>query len=97
MHKAGMRMLLYSACSHYLCTGQCKNAFPQLYSVVITERTAKKFFGKEKNVIGKTVRVDNKQDYVITGVLKDLPENSTLQFEWLAPYEINLVENKPGK
>ena len=56
--------------------------------LVITEKTAKKFFGNDKNVIGKTVRVDNKQDYVITGVLKDIPENSSLQFEWLAPFQI---------
>ena len=68
--------------------GNAKNAFSQLYSLVITEKTAKKFFGNEKNIIGRTVRVDNKQDYVITGVLKDIPENSSLQFEWVAPFQI---------
>jgi len=68
--------------------GNPKTAFAQLYSLVITEKTAKKFFGNEKNVIGKTVRVDNKQDYVITGVLKDIPENSSLRFEWVAPFQI---------
>jgi putative ABC transport system permease protein len=68
--------------------GNAKSAFTQLYSIVITEKTAKKFFGNDKNVLGKTVRANNKQDYVVTGVLKDLPENSTLQFEWLAPFEI---------
>ena len=68
--------------------GNAKTAFTQLYSLVITEKTAKKFFGDAKNVIGKTVRVDNKHDYVVTGVLKDIPENSSLQFEWVAPFEI---------
>jgi hypothetical protein len=34
------------------------------------------------------VRADNKQDYVITGVLKDIPENSSMQFEWVAPFQI---------
>ena len=56
--------------------------------MVVTEKTAKKFFGNDKNVIGKTVRVDNKQDYVITGVIKDIPQNSTVQFEWVAPFQI---------
>ncbi|HEX8676714.1 MAG TPA: FtsX-like permease family protein, partial [Segetibacter sp.] len=28
------------------------------------------------------------QDYVVSGVLKDLPENSSLQFEWLSPFEL---------
>jgi predicted permease len=67
--------------------GDAQHAFAQLHSIVITEKTAKKFFGEEKNVMGKNVRVDNKQDYVVAGVLKDLPVNSSLQFEWLEPFE----------
>lgn len=68
--------------------GNIKTVFAQRNSLVITQKTAKKFFGNEKNVVGKTVRVDNKQDYVITGVLKDIPQNSSLQFDWAAPFEI---------
>ena len=68
--------------------GNASSAFKQLYSIVITEKTAKKFFGNEKNIIGKTVRIDNKQDYVVTGVLKDIPTNSSLNFEWVAPFQI---------
>ena len=75
--------------------GNASNAFAQLHSIVITEKTANKFFGDEKNAVGKTVRMDNKQDYVVTGVLKDLPENSSIQFEWLAPFKIWLDDN-PG-
>ncbi|HTE13247.1 MAG TPA: ABC transporter permease, partial [Chitinophagaceae bacterium] len=74
--------------------GNAETAFRQLYSLVITERTAKKFFGDDKNVLGKMVRLDNKQDFVVTGVLKDLPENATLQFEWLAPYETNILQRQ---
>ncbi len=68
--------------------GNAKNAFSQLHSLVVTQKTAKKFFGTDKDIVGKSVRVDNKQDYVITGVLKDIPENSSLQFEWVAPFKI---------
>jgi predicted permease len=66
------------------------NGFGELYSIVITEKTSKKFFGNEpyKKVIGRTVRVDNQQDYVVTGILKDIPTNSSLQFEWLMPFKI---------
>ena len=74
--------------------GNAQTAFAQLYSMVVTEATARKFFGEEKNIIGKTVRVDNKQDYVITGIIKDLPKNSTIQFEWVAPYQIWWNENR---
>ena len=73
--------------------GNATNAFDQLHSIVITEKTAKKFFGDEKNIIGKTIKVDNKQDYIVTGVLKDLPNNSSLQFEWLMPFKLYLDQN----
>ncbi|MEO8112580.1 MAG: ABC transporter permease, partial [Ginsengibacter sp.] len=68
--------------------GNAGSAFAQLHSIVLTQKTAKKFFGNEKNMLGKTVRMDNKQDYVVSGILQDLPENSTLQFEWLAPFKV---------
>jgi predicted permease len=62
--------------------------------MVITQSTAKRFFGDEKNVIGKTVRVDNKQDYVVSGVILDIPKSSTIQFEWVAPFQVWWNENK---
>ena len=79
---------LFNMFTFHFVQGNAKNPFPQLYSLVITESTSKKFFGDEKDVTGKKVRVDNSQDYIISGVIKDLPENSTLQFEWLASWEI---------
>ena len=75
--------------------GNAKSAFEQLHSIVITQKAARKFFGNENNVMGKTVRVDSKQDYVITGVIKDIPENASLQFEWLMPFNIFFQQN-PG-
>ncbi len=74
--------------------GNARQPFSQRYSIVITQQTAKKFFGKEAGVVGKTVRVDNKQDYVVTGVIKDIPQNSSLQFEWAAPFDI-MYEQSP--
>ncbi len=79
---------LFSMFTFPFAEGNAVSAFTQLHSMVITQKTAKKFFGTDKDVVGKKVRVDNKQDYVITGVLKDIPENSTLQFEWISPFRI---------
>jgi len=85
---------LFSMFTFPFVEGDAKTAFKELHSMVITQSTAKKFFGNETNVIGKTVRVDNKQDYVITGVIKDIPKNSTVQFEWASPFQIWWDENK---
>ncbi|HUB62049.1 MAG TPA: ABC transporter permease, partial [Puia sp.] len=70
--------------------GDPNNPFPQLYSLVISESEAHKLFGTDKDIVGKVIRVDTARDYVISGVVKDQPENSSLQFEYLAPYEIIL-------
>jgi predicted permease len=79
---------LFSMFSFPFLEGNPATVFAQLHSMVITQKTAKKFFGTDRNVIGKTVRVDNKQDYVITGLLKDIPKNSSLKFEWVAPFQV---------
>lgn len=67
--------------------GKADNAFAQLHSLVISEKMAKKFYGST-DVVGKTLKVNNKEDYVITGVIKDLPKNVSFKFEWLAPFKI---------
>ncbi len=85
---------LFSMFTLTFVRGNARTAFAQLHSLVITESTAKKFFGEDKNVMGRKLVVDNKQPYIISGVLKDLPANSTLQFEWLAPYEITLLADR---
>lgn len=49
-------------------------------TMVITEETARKYFGDE-NPIGKTIRVGNEYDYLITAVIKDMPDNSHFTFD----------------
>jgi putative ABC transport system permease protein len=66
--------------------GQEANAFHQLHSLVINETMSKKFFG-HGDPTGKTLRMNNEQDFVVTAVFKDLPKNSSFQFQWLAPME----------
>ncbi len=73
--------------------GNAKTAFTQLHSLVISETMANKFFGGG-NIIGKTLKVDNKEDYAITGVFKDLPKNVSFNFEWLANFKIYEDQNK---
>jgi len=73
--------------------GNAATAFSQLNSVVISEKMANKFFNTT-DVLGKSIKVNNKEDYIISGVIKDLPENVTLKFEWLAPFKNYEDQNK---
>jgi len=68
--------------------GNAATAFAQVHSVVITQKMVKKLFGNDYNVIGKSVQVDGKQSYIVSGVIKDLPANSSIQFEWLIPFKV---------
>lgn len=74
--------------------GNAKSAFTQPNSLVITEKTAKKFFGQVSNVIGKTVKINNKDNFVVTGLIKDFPQNTSLQFEWVAPFD-TYIKTRP--
>ncbi|UCC38600.1 MAG: ABC transporter permease, partial [Candidatus Aminicenantes bacterium] len=55
-------------------------------SIVISERMAKKYFDRQ-DPMGKILHVDNQLDFVITGILKNVPANSHLQFDFLVPFE----------
>jgi len=74
--------------------GNKEQAFKQLHSIVISEKMAKKFFGDSKEITGKSLKIDNKEEYIVTGVIKDLPENSTIKFDWLAPFTIYRDRNE---
>ncbi|GAB3907447.1 ABC transporter permease [Mucilaginibacter boryungensis] len=78
---------LFSMFTMPFVQGNASRVLTQPHSMVITESAAKKFFGSQANVVGQTIKVDNKQDYVIEGVVKDNPANSTFQFEWVMPFQ----------
>src|SRR5215213_8879541 len=58
-----------------MIAGNPKKALSEPNAVVITESIARKYF-KGTNVLGQVLRFDNKTDYKITGVIKDVPDNS---------------------
>lgn len=68
-----------------LLEGNAATALQDPYSIVLTASTARALFGNT-NPLGKTIRYDNKHDLRVTGLLKDLPANSTLQFKFLVPF-----------
>jgi putative ABC transport system permease protein len=69
-----------------LVHGDPRTALVEPSSVVLTESTAKRYFGSE-NPMGKTLRYDNKVDLLVTGVMRDVPSNSHVQFSMLGSME----------
>lgn len=70
--------------SFALLKGDRATALQRPDAVLITEDMAKKYFGNE-NAIGKTLRKDNKDNVVVTGILANIPSNSHLQFDFILP------------
>ncbi len=68
--------------------GDKKTSLDQIHSIIITRSIAEKLFGN-RDAIGKTIRmnVNGGTDYVVTGVLDDVPSNSHFTFKLIIPFE----------
>jgi len=73
-----------------LVKGNIDQVLKDPYSIVLTESLAKALFGGA-DPIGRTVKMDNQSNLVVTGVLKDIPENSSLTFDFLVPFTLNIA------
>lgn len=67
--------------------GNLKNVLSNINGIVIDQKTAKDFFGSDKNIVGKTLKFDNTTNHIITGVIANLPNNVTLKYNWLASFK----------
>ena len=70
-----------------LSKGDPATALKDPNSIVLTEKAAKKYFGND-DPIGKTLEFNKEQQLKVTGVAKDVPVNSHLQFDMVIPLEI---------
>lgn len=68
-----------------LLEGNPETALSAPFSVVLTESMAKKYFG-DADAMGKVLKVDEKFNYQVTGIVEDVPDNSHLDFDFLASF-----------
>lgn len=72
--------------SFSLVKGDQHNALDEPSSIVISASTAKALFG-DAEAMGQYIRIDNDKELRVTGILKDLPKNSTFKFDYLLPFK----------
>jgi putative ABC transport system permease protein len=74
---------IFNVFSIPLRQGDPKTALKEPYTLVLSKKTAGKYFGKE-NPIGKIIKLDNEKDYKVTGVFADIPHSSHFHFDIIA-------------
>lgn len=72
---------------YHMLQGDAGSALKDAYSIVLTKATAIALFGNT-NVINKVVKVDNAFNLKVTGVVDDIPLNSSFQFKYLIPFSL---------
>jgi putative ABC transport system permease protein len=77
-----------------LLKGNSARALTSNHSIVITEATAQTLFGNN-DPIGKIIKIDNSENYTVSGVLKNLPDNTAFEFSYLLPW--SYVKYKDGQ
>jgi putative ABC transport system permease protein len=87
---------IFEMFSYKLLYGNVKTALNDPNSIVITPQMALKYFGNE-NPIGKTLILDGRLQFQVSGVLKDIPQNSHLRFDFLCSLtSAKAVYSDPG-
>lgn len=69
-----------------LLPGNLPQALQAPRTILISQSLATKYFGSS-DPVGQTIIIEQAQPYKVTGVLKDVPKNSTLTFDFLMPIE----------
>lgn len=72
--------------------GNPRTALTQPNSAVITTKTAEKYFGSD-DVIGKRIILSNNQEFLVTGIVRPIPGNSHIEFDFMASYS-TLAESR---
>ncbi len=72
-----------------LVQGNPNTALNSTFNIVITQSMAKKLFGTE-DAMNKIIKID-KNNFTVTGVLKNLPTNTDFDFEFLLPFSYQKV------
>ncbi len=79
--------------SYPLVQGTQSQLLNNISGIAISQKMAEDFFGEADNVVGRTIRYSNSEDLIITGVFENLPANSSIQFDFVRPWEAFLSEN----
>ncbi|QNF32856.1 ABC transporter permease [Adhaeribacter swui] len=87
---------LFQMFSFPLVEGDPKTALTAPDAVVISQSLARKYFGNQP-ALGQIIHIKDQSNVRVTGVMQDMPKNSSLQFDFVLPLEIFIKKNDWAK
>jgi len=83
---------LFQMFSFPLRQGNPKTALASPDAIVISQSLARKYFG-DQEAIGQTITIKDQGDFQVTGLMQDIPHNSSLQFDFVLPMQQYVKQN----
>lgn len=77
---------LFETFTFPLVIGSKTEVLKEARSIVLSERLANSFESKPENLIGQMIELDGGSPYLITGIMADIPNHSTLNFDFVLPF-----------
>lgn len=84
---------VFNVFSFAMIRGDPGTALEAPYTVVLTESAARRYF-KEEDPVGRSLRFGGKDEYQVTGIIADVPENSHFLFDMLCSFETLVAGNR---
>jgi hypothetical protein len=72
--------------------GDRTNPLADKSSIIISRKIAHKYF-TDKSAVGQILKLNNKLDLTVTAVFEELPDNSSLKFDFVLPYELYATQD----
>ncbi|QMU26712.1 ABC transporter permease [Adhaeribacter radiodurans] len=76
-----------------LIAGDSKTVLQGISAIVISQSFAQKHFGNVPQALGKVIQIGDEDKFMVSGVFQDVPKNSSLQFDYVLPFEVLFQHN----
>ncbi len=77
-----------------LLEGSAQTALTGPSNIAISRKMAQNYFGIPQAAVGKSMRIDNKADYLVTAVFEDLPQHSSEKYDFLLTWDDFIRRNE---
>jgi putative ABC transport system permease protein len=78
--------------SYPVIAGDAATALKDIKGMAISRKLADVYFGSPENAIGKSIRYENRIDFVVNAVFENVASNSTQQFDFLLNWESQMTQ-----